>query len=449
MRFETNTVIRGFEERTVAQPFELPDLGEGVESGDVVGILVSVGETIEVDQGVIELETDKALIEVPSSLAGTVASIEVKEGDSLAPGTVIITVDADDSAANAPIADEPVEESVPPSPKAEPEPEHAPPAVAEPAAKPTPTPVPSPQVSPKGPIPAAPSTRRFARELGVDLHQVSGTGSGGRIVREDVQAYVAWALSDAESPTSAATVLPPLPDFSKWGPIERQPMARIRQVIAANLTTAWTQIPHVTQFGSADTTELEGLRQRNKDAAAAKGARLTPTVLVLKAVVTALKAFPNFNASIDPSANELILKNHYHLGIAVDTERGLLVPNIRDVDRKNIYELAIELADIGERARTNKITPDELQGGTFSITNLGSLNGGAFTPIVNYPQAAILGLGRGKEEAVVRGGRIEPRLMMPICISYDHRIVDGADGVRFLNKIIESLEAPEQMLLGG
>jgi len=242
---------------------------------------------------------------------------------------------------------------------------------------------------------------------------------------------------------------PPLPDFSKWGAIERQPLPKIRQLIARNLTTAWTQIPHVTQFGSADGTELEAFRQRNKGAAEARGAKLTPTVLVLKAIVTALKTFPQFNASLDTATNEIILKRYINLGIAVDTERGLLVPVIKDVDRKDIYDLAAELGDLGERTRNNRVSPDELQGGTFSVSNLGSLGGSSFTPIVNHPEAAILGIGRGREEAVVIDGRIEARIMIPLCLSYDHRIVDGADGVRFVNKLIESLQNPEHMLLGG
>jgi len=248
---------------------------------------------------------------------------------------------------------------------------------------------------------------------------------------------------------ASAGPAPVLPDFSKWGEIERQPMPKIRQLIARNLTTAWTQIPHVTQFGSADGTDLEAFRQRNKATAEALGAKLTPTVLVLKAIVTALKAFPQFNASLDTATNEVILKQYINLGIAVDTERGLMVPVIKDVDRKDIYELAAELADLGERTRTNKVSPDELQGGTFSVTNLGSLGGSSFTPIVNHPEVAILGIGRGRQEAVVFDGRIEPRLMMPLCLSYDHRVVDGADGVRFVNKLIESLQNPEHMLLGG
>lgn len=430
----------------MAQPFSLPDLGEGVESGDVVSVLVSVGDMIEAEQGVIEIETDKALIEVPSSLAGTVASVEVKEGDTVKPGDVLVTVEAGTEAPAAPQEPETAAEPDPAPPPTPAEPE-----LVEEAPQAEPVPPPTPATPPTdGPIPAAPATRRFARELGVNLANVTPTGSGGRITKEDVQAHVKGSMSGGGAQrVGVALPTEPLPDFSKWGEIEREPLPKIRQVIAANLSQAWAQIPHVTQFGSADVTELEGLRQRNKAAAEAHGVKLTPTVLVLKAVISALKAFPQFNASLDVATQELIYKRYYHFGIAVDTDRGLMVPNIRNIERKEIYELAGDLADLGERARTNKITPDELQGGTFSITNLGSLNGGPFTPIVNPPQVAILGVGRSKEEAVARGGRIEVRLMMPICVSYDHRVVDGADGVRFLNAIIASLEAPEQMLLGG
>ncbi|MBT3605892.1 MAG: branched-chain alpha-keto acid dehydrogenase subunit E2, partial [Candidatus Latescibacteria bacterium] len=298
------------------------------------------------------------------------------------------------------------------------------------------------------PIPAAPATRRLARELGVDLTQVSGQGPGGRILQDDVKAHVRSGQSAAPAATSAPAA-PELPDFSRWGEIERQPVSKIRQIIAKNMGVAWSQIPHVTQFDKADATDLEAFRQRNKTAAESHGGRLTPTVLILKAVITALKAFPQVNASLDVATNELILKNYYNLGIAVDTERGLLVPVIKDVDSKDLFQLAAELTDIGERARTNKIGLDELQGGTFTVTNLGSLGVGAFTPIVNHPEVAILGLGRSVEEPVVRNGRIEPRLMMPIALSYDHRVIDGADGARFVRKIVESLENPEHMLLGG
>jgi pyruvate dehydrogenase E2 component (dihydrolipoamide acetyltransferase) len=428
----------------VATEFKLPDLGDGVETGDVVSILVAAGDSVEVDQGVIELETDKALIEVPSEIAGTVASVNVSEGDSIPPGTVVITVEESADAAPAPAAE----------PEAAPEPakvETPAPAPSETPAPEAETKAPAPAASrpdSDGTIPAAPATRRFARELGVNLQGVPGTGPGGRIVKDDVQEHVKGVMAGG-GVAAAAGPAPVLPDFSKWGPIERQPMPKIRQVIARNLTTAWTQIPHVTQFGSADGTDLEAFRQRNKATAEALGAKLTPTVLVLKAIVTALKAFPQFNASLDSAANEVILKKYINLGIAVDTERGLLVPVIKDVDRKDIYELAAELGDIGERTRTNKISPDDLQGGTFTVTNLGSLGGSSFTPIVNHPEVAILGIGRGRQEAVVLDGRIEPRLMMPLCLSYDHRVVDGADGVRFVNKLIESLQNPEHMLLGG
>ena len=420
--------------------FTLPDLGEGIEAGDVVSVLVSKGDTIDMDQGVVELETDKALVEVPSSVAGTVTQVHVSTGDRIPVGGVLITVE--ESGSPEPEAATP--ESAPgPEPVPEPVPE------PEPAAEPTPEPVAVPQsISSNGdPIPAAPATRRLARELGVDLTQVAGTGAGGRIVQDDVKTTVRNRGAGGFAPGPLATT--ELPDFSKWGNIERQPLSRIRQVIASNMSQAWHQVPHVTQFDRADVTDLEAFRQRNKTTAEALGARLTPTVLVLKAIITALKAFPQVNASLDAAASELILKNYYNLGIAVDTERGLLVPVIKDVDRKDIFELAAELGDIGERARTNKIGLDELQGGTFTVTNLGSLGVGEFTPIVNYPEVAIMGLGRSREEAAVRNGRIEPRLIMPLALSYDHRVIDGADGARFVRKIVDSLENPELMLMGG
>lgn len=439
----------------MAKEFKLPDLGEGVETGDVVSVLVSVGDRVEVDQGVIELETDKALIEVPSEVAGTVASVNVSAGDSIPPGHVLITVDEEggDATAEEAPAEAEAQADAEPEPEAESAPEPAEPeAPTEPEPAPEQEKAPAPAASTPatdGVIPAAPATRRFARELGVDLKQVPGSGPGGRIVQEDVQGHVRGVMQSGGAVAGGIGPAPELPDFSKWGPVERQAMPKIRQVISRNLSTAWQQIPHVTQFGSADVTELEAFRQRNKGAAEARGAKLTPTVLVLKAIVTALKTFPQFNASLDTAANEVILKQYINLGIAVDTERGLLVPVIKDVDRKDIYDLAVELGDLGERTRNNRVSPDELQGGTFSVTNLGSLNGSAFTPIVNYPEVAILGIGRGREEAVVVDGRIEPRLMMPLCLSYDHRVVDGADGVRFVNKLIESLQSPEHMLLGG
>ena len=411
----------------MATEFKLPDLGEGVEAGDVVSVLVAEGDTIEVDQSVVELETDKALVEVPSSIAGTVAKIHISAGDRVPVGSLLISVEEGEQSAPSP--PEPEAEAPAPAPKEEPEP--TPPAPRPPANG--------------DPIPAAPSTRRLARELGVDLTQVAGSGPGGRISQDDVKA----AVRDRQTGGPAPTAPVELPDFSRWGNIERQPLSKVRQIIAKNMSQAWQQVAHVTQFDRADVTDLEAFRQRNKEKTEALGAKLTPTVLALKAIITALKTFPQFNASLDAGANEIILKHYYNLGIAVDTERGLLVPVIKDVDRKDILELALELGDISQRARASKIGLDELQGGTFTVTNLGSLGVGEFTPIVNHPEVAILGLGRAREEATVREGRIEPRLIMPLALSYDHRVIDGADGARFMRKIVDALENPELMLMGG
>ena len=415
----------------MATEFKLPDLGEGVEAGDVVGVLVAEGDTVEIDQGVVELETDKALVEVPSSVAGTVTKIHISAGDRVPVGSLLISVEEGEQQVSA----EPEAEA--PAPKEEP---------ASTAKAPAPTPSRPPAPTSNGdPIPAAPSTRRLARELGVDLTQVAGSGPGGRISQDDVKA----AVRDRQTGGIAPTAPVELPDFSRWGNIERQPLSKVRQIIAKNMSQAWQQVAHVTQFDRADVTDLEAFRQRNKEKTEASGAKLTPTVLALKAIITALKTFPQFNASLDAGANDIILKHYYNLGIAVDTERGLLVPVIKDVDRKDILELALELGDISNRARTNKIGLDELQGGTFTVTNLGSLGVGEFTPIVNHPEVAIMGLGRAREEATVREGRIEPRLIMPLALSYDHRVIDGADGARFMRKIVDALENPELMLMGG
>ena len=421
----------------MATEFKLPDLGEGVEAGDVVSVLVAEGDTIEIDQGVVELETDKALVEVPSSVAGTITKIHVNAGDRVPVGSLLISVEEGEQSAPSP--PEPEAEAPAPTPEEEPEPTARAPEPTPPAPRP-----PAP-TSNGDPIPAAPSTRRLARELGVDLTQVAGSGPGGRISQDDVKA----AVRDRQTGGLAPTAPVELPDFSRWGNIERQPLSKVRQIIAKNMSQAWQQVAHVTQFDRADVTDLEAFRQRNKEKSEALGAKLTPTVLALKAIITALKTFPQFNASLDTGSNEIILKHYYNLGIAVDTERGLLVPVIKDVDRKDILELALELGDISNRARTGKIGLDELQGGTFTVTNLGSLGVGEFTPIVNHPEVAILGFGRAREEATVREGRIEPRLIMPLALSYDHRVIDGADGARFMRKIVDALENPELMLMGG
>lgn len=430
----------------MAEEIRLPDLGEGIDQGDVVRILVSEGDSIKVDQPVIELETDKALVEVPSSVAGTVATVNVSSGESISPGAVLVTIDAAQAGdtreavreshakeknVQQPPPDAPAERRAPPAPVNADTDEETPAAVESSSAT----------------VPAAPSVRRFARELGVDLRQVPGSGAGGRITRDDVKSYVQSSLN--ETAQAGPVVAPDLPDFTRWGHVERQPLPGVRRTIAQNVGTAWAQVPHVTQFDRADLTDLEAFRQRQKASTEARGGKLTPTPFVLKAVVSALKAFPQFNASLDKAAGQLVLKHYYHIGVAVDTERGLLVPVIRDVDRRDIFELAIQLDDLARRTREGRADVEELQGGTFTVTNLGSIGGTSFTPIVNFPEVAILGMGRSRQEPVVRDGRIEARLIMPVCLSYDHRVVDGADGARFTRHLVESLENPERLLLGG
>jgi pyruvate dehydrogenase E2 component (dihydrolipoamide acetyltransferase) len=434
----------------VAKEFKLPDLGEGVESGEVARVLVSEGDQIEAEQTILELETDKALVEVPSPEAGKVVSVQVKDGDTVPVGAVLITYEASGTD-TGPAKEPPAEEA---KPDVEPQ-DEASEAVAEAVepAKAAPAPAapraPAPPVVTSGPVPAAPATRRFARELGVDLATISGTGAGGRITRDDVKAHVQNSMIGKPASTTMSAAPADLPDFSKYGDVERQKLSKIRRVIATNLHNSWTQIPHVTQFDRADVTELEAFRQRHKDVVQARGGRLTPTVLILKAVINALKAFPQFNSSLDVAADELVLKQYYNIGIAVDSDRGLLVPVIRDADRKDITDLSIELNELADRTRSGKAELSELQGGSFTITNLGSISGTAFTPIVNHPEVAILGIAQSREEAVVLNGRVEPRLIMPLCLSYDHRVIDGADGARFTKHLAESLEDPERLLLGG
>ena len=427
----------------MAEEFRLPDLGEGIHQADVVRILVTEGDSIDVDQPVIELETDKALVEVPSSIAGTVASVNVKNGDSISPGAVLITVEAADAREAGQKSRASEDGVLPPQPDAPEEPQTPRAPLAGDTAKETPA---APETA-HATVPAAPSVRRFARELGVDLRQIPGSGAGGRITRDDVKSYVQSSLNEATA--AGPVVAPELPDFTRWGRVERQPLPGVRRTIAQNVGTSWAQVPHVTQFDRADVTDLEAFRRRHKAGTEARGSKLTPTPFVLKAVVSAVKAFPQFNASLDLSAGQLILKHYYNIGVAVDTERGLLVPVIRDVDRKDIFALAVQLEELARRTREGRADLEELQGGTFTVTNLGSIGGASFTPIVNFPEVAILGMGRSRQEPVVHDGRIEPRLIMPICLSYDHRVVDGADGARFTRHVVESLEDPERMLLGG
>ena len=455
--------------------FTLPELGENVASGDVLRVLVKAGDVITKDQPVLELETDKATIEVPSSVAGRVKEIKVKAGDKVKVGQSILAVDDgaapsdEPKAARQPAADQPPREAPKPAPeppakatavaansveKVEPgldehvEGQKRPEKVvaisrgARPAAEPA---------APELPVaPAAPSVRRMARELGVDIDHVAGSGSGGRISVEDVKAHAKRIITE---PAAAGGAVPaePLPDFSRWGEIERQPMRAVRRKTAEHLSAAWATIPHVTQHDQADITNLEELRKRYGKQAEAAGGNLTVTAIALKIVAAALKVFPQFNSSIDMAAGEIISKKYVNIGVAVDTDRGLLVPVIRNADAKNIIQISVELTQLSEKARNRKISLDEMQGGCFSVSNLGGIGGTLFTPIINAPEAAILGISRAKMEPVYdkASNGFVPRLMLPLSLSYDHRVIDGADGIRFLRWVVEALEQPFLLALQG
>lgn len=437
--------------------FTLPELGENITKGDIVKISVSVGTVVKKDQTLIELETDKAVVEVPSSFDGTITEIIAKVGDVAKVGQVILKYSSGSAAAAAPAkaaAEKPtpapketVATSAPVKPTPEPKP--VPQTKAEPIAKPATTKVADASTS-KGNLNASPSVRRLAREIGVDLAKVSGTDHNGRISEEDVKQYARSlnAQSASQPEQSATGPIVELPDFSKWGAVTRKPMSSVRRTTAKHLSQAWF-VPHVTQFDKADITDLEKLRKSFSKRAEASGGKLTMTVIVLKIVASALKVFPQFNASIDPKTDEIIFKNYYNIGVAVDTDRGLLVPVIRNVEKKNILELSVDLNKAAAAARDKKLTLDDMQGGTFTISNLGGLGGTYFTPIINIPEVAILGLSRGQIEPVYIDGKFEPRLMLPLSLSYDHRLIDGADAIRFLRWIAEALQQPFLMDLEG
>lgn len=472
------------EPRTVE--FRLPELGENVAAGDVVSVLVKVGARIERDQPALELETDKATVEVPSSVSGIVKEIRVTAGKKVTVGEVVFTVestDGDDAgarpvgvervhaapappdatsrgrAADAPLMtpDEGMHQEVhgrrrqtgPDKPGMHED------ALEEAAGDAAPREAADARAggdgAPRAPAPAAPSVRRSARELGVDIHDVKGSGPAGRISVDDVKAHVKRMMQEGATrrAPAAGSAPVPLPDFAKWGPVERTPMRAVRRTTAERLSVAWSQIPHVTQHDEADVTVIEQLRQQFGKRAEAAGGKLTVTAVALKVVGAALKAFPQFNAAIDTASGELIVKKYVHVGIAVDTDRGLLVPVIRDVDKKNILQLSAELTQASEKARAGKTTADEMQGGCFTITNLGGIGGTHFTPIVNFPEVAILGLSRARMQPVWTDGEFVPRLMLPLSLSYDHRVIDGADAARFLRWVAEALEQPFLLSLQG
>jgi pyruvate dehydrogenase E2 component (dihydrolipoamide acetyltransferase) len=450
-------------ESAEVKEFKLPELGENIHDGDLVTLMVSPGATVSEGQPVMELETDKAVVEVPSSVSGIVKDVLVKQGEKIKVGQVIFTLQAGATsqahAQHPPHADESheherstfqaamqsegktEEEALPPDqPKGALVASFSMPLDLDRAAG----------VEHRGPVPAAPHVRRLARELGVDIHNVAGSGPGGRISEDDVKAFTkALLASGAGTATATHLKQPALPDFSKWGKIERVPMRGVRRKTAEHMWEAWSSIPHVTQNDKADITELEQLRTRFGPKAAEAGGKMTVTAIALKVCASALKIFPQFNASIDMEKEEIVYKQFINIGVAVDTDRGLLVPVIRDVDKKNIVELAAELTGLSKKARDKKLAAADMEGGTFTITNLGGIGGTGFSPIVNYPEVAILGLSRSSMEPVWLNGKFEPRQVIPLSLSYDHRLIDGADAARFLRWIAEAFEQPFLLSVQG
>jgi len=450
-----------------ASVFKMPELGENIDSGDLVRLMVTPGARVSEGQPVMELETDKAVVEVPSSVSGVVGEVKVKEGQKVKVGDVIFTLAGGASApVETPRRHAPVEhvsgqqaarlafqlamkaegkteeQALPPDHRIDPAPSFSMPVQLAKVAG----------MEHRDPAPAAPHVRRLAREIGVDIHSVQGSGPGGRISEDDVKLHaknaIAAATLAAQSPR-ASFVEPELPDFSKWGKTERVSMRGVRRKTAEHLRQAWNTIPHVTQQDRADITELEQLRARFAPRAEEAGGKMTVTAIALKVCASALKVFPQFNASIDMGKEEIIYKQYINIGVAVDTDRGLLVPVIRDVDKKNIVELAAELTQMSKKAKDRKLTPEEMDGGTFTITNLGGIGGTGFSPIVNHPEVAILGLSRSRMEPEWVNHKFEPRLILPLSLSYDHRLIDGADAARFLRWVAEAFEQPFLLSVQG
>ena len=418
--------------------FKLQALKENVEIVEVNAIKVNVGDIVTKDQPLVEVQADKAALEVPSPAAGKITKILIKQGDQVKIGQLIFVIDPAGAGAGAAAASS----SPPPVPQKTPVAAPAPAAVPVATATATATKA-APIVlshDDNKVIPAGPSTRRIARELGVDLGHVPGTGRHGRVSEDDVRSFVRGSGSNGSSGGSIS--VPPLPRFEDFGTVERQPMSAIRRATARQMSLSWSIVPHVTQSDLSDITDFEAFRKSQT-----KGPKFTISAFAMKAVVVLLKEYPVFNSSIDVAGNQIIHKKFYNIGVAVDTENGLLVPVIRDVDKKSIAELAEELTSIAERARQRKLESKDLTGGTFTITNLGGIGGTGFTPIVNYPEVAILGISRGRLEPVVHNGEIVPRLMMPLSLSYDHRVIDGAIAARFTRRLAEMLENPYQLLI--
>ena len=433
----------------MAMEIKIPELGENITEGDIVNVLVAVGDTIDKDQNILEIETGKASIEVPSPTAGTISDIRVKAGDKVKVGQIVMTLESqgDTNVSERKAMDAPPETNEPSPEKDAPAEKQEGITSEEPA---TPTPA-SPPAASSTPVAAAPSVRQFAREIGIEIHQVPGSGAHGRVSIDDVKAFAKQLNTSRASATGVSAITSkPLPDFSKWGTVKEEDMSTIRKMTAEHMAYCWGTIPHVTQHDKADITELDALRKRFAPKAEAVGGKLTITAILIKIIAAALKVQPKFNASIDVANNKIIYKDYINIGIAVDTPKGLVVPVIRDVDTKNIIQLSVELGEIAKKARDGKITPDDMSGGTFTLTNLGGIGGSFFTPIVNAPEVAILGVGRGeKEPCMGKDGICMPRLRLPLSLSYDHRLIDGADGARFIRWIVEAAEEPLMISLEG
>lgn len=441
----------------------VPDIGD-FKNIPVIEVLVKPGDVVKPEDALISLESDKATMEVPAPFGGVVKEMKVKLGDKVSQGTAILSLEVSEAGsaeAAQPEAAKPAPASAPAARPAEPAPAEARPTQAIEASAPASQPAPAPLPAGSAGIDeaafsrahASPSVRRFARELGVDLGRVTGSGPKGRILKEDVAGFVKSALAQGGggggSTGTFGAGLPAWPqvDFARFGPVETQPLSRIKKISGPALHRNWVQIPHVTQNDEADITELEAFRKSMADEAQKKGIKLTPLALIMKAVVATLRDHPEFNASLAPGGDALILKRYFHIGVAVDTPGGLVVPVIRDVDRKGVFELAKELAETSARARDGKLGPNDMQGGTFSISSLGGIGGTHFTPIINAPEVAILGVSRSAMKPVWKDGQFVPRLVLPLSLSYDHRAVDGAQGARFITQLVATLSDIRRVLL--
>jgi len=423
----------------------LPDIGD-FDQVEVVEIMISVGDVIEKEDSLFSLESDKATMEIPAPFSGTVTAVKIALGDKIAQGDLIAVVDetkAVEKAPAEPVIESPAEAKIE-TVEATPEPVNKKPATTSPSASLEATDFSQAKSH------ATPSVRRFARELGVDLSQISGSGRKGRITQDDVQNFVKKVMTEnASTPATGGGILPPVPkvDFAAFGEIKEQPLGRIKKISGAHLHGCWLNIPHVTQFDEADITELESFRKQMKDEAAARGAKLTPMPFIMKAVVTALQAMPEFNSSMSADGESLVIKKYFNIGVAVNTPNGLIVPVIKDVDKKSVYDLAIELMEVSGKARDGKLSPKDMQGGTFTISSLGGIGGTGFTPIVNSPEVAILGLSRSAMKPIWDGKEFQPKMIMPFSLSYDHRVIDGVQGVTFTSLLSRLLGDIRRILL--